>query len=190
MGELAAPLAANVRRRREELGLSLSAVARASGISKSTLSEIERGLGNPAIDTLWALAQALGVPFAALIDDNGGRQPVRVARFAETPIMHSDQPGFTTRHLLNRYEGGRFEVYVIDIDVGGTRRDARGHGPGVIEHSVVVSGQVEMGPDGESVLVEVGDCVSFAADRPHHYMAVGGPARILSIHEYSNASSP
>lgn len=184
MGELAGPLAANVRRRREEIGLSLSALARTSGVSKSTLSEIERGMGNPAIDTLWALAQALGVPFAALIDDNGGRPPVRVVRFDDAPIMHSGEPGFITRHLFNRYEGAKFEVYVIDIETGGTRRDARGHGTGVIEHSVVFSGQVEIGPEGESVLVGVGDCISFPADRAHHYEAVGGPARILSIHEY------
>ena len=41
--------------------MTLSALAARAGVAKSTVSLIERGQGNPSIDTVWALASALGV---------------------------------------------------------------------------------------------------------------------------------
>jgi transcriptional regulator with XRE-family HTH domain len=51
-----------------EAGLSLTELARRAGIAKSTLSQLESGAGNPSVETLWALAVALGVPFSRLVD--------------------------------------------------------------------------------------------------------------------------
>src|SRR4051812_41709202 len=51
-----------LRRLREERGLSLSALARAAGLGKATLSGLEHGTRNPTLETLYAVAGALGVP--------------------------------------------------------------------------------------------------------------------------------
>ena len=48
--------------------MSLSELARRADVAKSTLSQLESGRGNPGVETVWALATALGVPFSALID--------------------------------------------------------------------------------------------------------------------------
>ena len=32
--------------------------------------------------------------------------------------------------------------------------------------------------------LEAGDCLTFSADRPHHYHALDGPARLLSLTDY------
>ena len=50
---------------RTERGLSLSALARAAGIGKGSLSELEAGQRNPTLDTLYAVAGPLGVPLTA-----------------------------------------------------------------------------------------------------------------------------
>src|SRR5256885_15741486 len=63
-----AVIAASIRRERERAGLSLSELAKRAGIAKSTLSQLESGLGNPSVETLWALGGALGVPFSRLGD--------------------------------------------------------------------------------------------------------------------------
>ena len=52
-------LAANLRRLRIARRLSLSELARATGMSKATLSSVESGRSNPTIETLAALAGAL-----------------------------------------------------------------------------------------------------------------------------------
>ena len=61
-------LARNLRRLRIAHQLSLSELARATGTSKATLSIIESGGANPTIDTLAALADALRVPLAELLE--------------------------------------------------------------------------------------------------------------------------
>ena len=55
----------NLRRARSGRRLSLQELAGRSGVAKATLANLEAGRGNPTIDTLWALALALGVPVVA-----------------------------------------------------------------------------------------------------------------------------
>src|SRR5699024_7406670 len=62
------PLQARRKRERLRAGLSLSEVARRAGIGKSTMSGLETGTGNPSLETLWALAAALDIPLARLLD--------------------------------------------------------------------------------------------------------------------------
>ncbi|MFC7640091.1 helix-turn-helix domain-containing protein [Streptosporangium lutulentum] len=62
--DLAALIAASVRRERDRAGLSLTELAKRAGIAKSTLSQLESGVGNPSVETLWGLGAALGVPFS------------------------------------------------------------------------------------------------------------------------------
>src|SRR3954470_10217648 len=62
-----AALAANLRRLRIAARTSLSELARATGVGKATLSAIENGHANPTVETLAALAAALGVPLVDLL---------------------------------------------------------------------------------------------------------------------------
>jgi len=58
-------LAAALREARELAGLSLSEVARRSGIDKGALSRLETGRQtNPTLDTLWRYAGAVGRSFS------------------------------------------------------------------------------------------------------------------------------
>ena len=73
-------VAANVRALRNARGLSLGELADASGTGKATLSRIEAGQANPTVETLFALADALGVPLGALTADRSAAvQHVRAA---------------------------------------------------------------------------------------------------------------
>ena len=44
--------------------LSVLELSRRSGVARNTIASLERGEGNPTVDTLYALADALGVPLA------------------------------------------------------------------------------------------------------------------------------
>jgi len=63
-------LGASIRERRVERGLTQQALAEALRISVAYLSLIERGGRNPPITTVVAIAKALGVPTARLVDDD------------------------------------------------------------------------------------------------------------------------
>ena len=174
-------LARNLKRKRLERAISLSELARASGVSKATLSGLERGTGNPSVDTVWALSRALNAPFGELFDEND-RDVVRVQRIDEAQVVTSE-PGFTGRKLLTRRDRGGLELYLLDL-APGARRNAAAHSPGVIEHVIVTAGRAEVGPDDDPTVVAEGDRVTFLADRTHHYYALDGPARLLSLTDY------
>lgn len=65
----AASLAHSLRALRRDRGLSLSDTARASGVSKATLSGLEAGRGNPTLTTILGLARALEVSAGRLLGD-------------------------------------------------------------------------------------------------------------------------
>jgi transcriptional regulator with XRE-family HTH domain len=79
-------LAASLRETRKARGLSLDAVAKLSGVSRSMVSQIERGESSPTVATLWNLTQALQVDFAGLLE--GKPEPgIVVIRAAAAPVI-------------------------------------------------------------------------------------------------------
>jgi transcriptional regulator with XRE-family HTH domain len=181
MQPAAQALARSLKRRRLERAISLSELARRAGVSKATLSSLERGTGNPSVDTVWALAQALNVPFGDLFDSAEG-DVIQVHRIEDAQIV-TEEDGFRGRRLLSRQGRGGFELYVLDLEPG-TTRNAAAHSPGVIEHVIVIDGRVEVGPDDDPATLDVGDYLTFAADLPHHYHALTGSARLLLLTDY------
>lgn len=168
--------------------MTLSGLAERAGVAKSTVSLIERGQGNPSIDTVWALANALGVPFASLFHDESPADNVRVVREDDGSVIAIDEAGLDSeglviRHMLTRAGGGLIEIYTLTFDRGAVRH-AKAHAEGLFEHLTVASGAVEISTDSFSEVLRTGDLISFRADRPHTYRVVEGPVRLVSVHEY------
>ena len=163
-------VAANVRTLRRDSGLTLAELASASNLGKSTLAQLESGKANPSVETLWAIAAALRVPFAQLVEEH--RPPLRVVRARDVPAMRSaEAPGWAGRLLSGSQRRGRFELYALDLEQG-TVRHADAHHSGVEEHLVVVTGRLRVGPQDGPVELGQGDLVTFAADVPHVYEAL------------------
>jgi transcriptional regulator with XRE-family HTH domain len=182
------PIARNLRRWRMTREMTLSALAQQAGVAKSTVSLIERGQGNPSIDTVWALASALGVPFASLFHDESPIDDVLVVREDDGSVVAIDQAGLDTdglviRHMLTRTGGALIEIYTLVLDEGAVRH-ANAHVSGLFEHITVSMGTVEISAESFSEVVSQGDLISFRADRPHSYRVIEGPVRLVSVHEY------
>lgn len=163
-------VAANVRALRMQADMTLADLASAAGLGKSTLAQLESGKGNPSVETLWAIAAALQVPFARIVDEP--RPSLRVVRAADVPPIHSaETPGWAGRLLTASHGRGTFDLYALDLDKGAVRH-ADAHHAGVLEHLVVVVGRMRAGPQDGPVLLEAGDLVTFSADVPHVYEAL------------------
>ena len=168
--------------------LTLSALAAQAGVAKSTVSLIERGQGNPSIDTVWELASALGVPFASLFHDEPPTDDVTVVRADDTSVIATDPAGLETnglvlRHLLTRTGGALIEIYTLTLDEDAIRH-ANAHVNGLFEHLTIMAGTVEISTESFREVVGQGDLISFRADRPHSYRVIEGPVRLVSVHEY------
>lgn len=181
MGGVVQMVARNLRRLRVERGVSLSELSRLSGVGKATLSGLEGGGGNPTIETLWSLADALGVAFGELVAEPEPPPRVQVRRAADGAQVPGAGAGV---RLVERLVGRNVvELYEFRLEPEGVR-EARPHSPGVLERVFVTEGVMLAGPRGEAVELSVGDSVRFPGDGPHSYAAGLGGARALVLLEY------
>ncbi|MFJ2776701.1 MULTISPECIES: helix-turn-helix domain-containing protein [unclassified Kitasatospora] len=162
-------IAASIRRERERGGLSMAELARRAGIAKSTLSQLESGVGNPSVETLWALGVALDVPFSRLVDPP--RPVVRVIRAGEGPVTHSERADYAATLLASCPPNARRDIYRIEAQPGETRASDP-HMPGTVEHVLLGAGRALAGPSDAPVELGPGDYVSYPGDAAHVFRAL------------------
>lgn len=110
-------LAQSLREARRARGLSLDAVAKLSGVSRSMVSQIERGESSPTVATLWNLTQALQVDFAGLLEGQP-RPGIEVIRAQAAPVIAGRGDGVTIRILSAPEAVGHHEVYELNFAPG------------------------------------------------------------------------
>ena len=98
-------VATNIRRLRRHAGLTLVELAGQAGLGKSTLAQLESGKGNPSVETLWAIAAALRVPFGRIVEEDA--PALRIVRASEQPALRSAETSQVGRLLTPRTGGGR-----------------------------------------------------------------------------------
>lgn len=166
---MTARLAAAVRAHRTSSGMSLSELARRADVAKSSLSQLEAGRGNPGIETVWALATALGVPFSALIE---APEPERsLLRAGEGERSRADAADYASVLLSHQPPGVRRDLFRIDAEPGAARV-SEPHADGTVEHVVLVSGRASVGVVDDPVVLEPGDYVRYPGDQPHVFEAL------------------
>ena len=168
-------VAVNVRRIREERGLSQGEVARRAGLSKQTLSNVEAGEGNPTIETLLAVAGGLEVSASWLLAESETPSFVQRAATANWEDAHDVQ----LRVLGQVYGAGDFRSSLMRL----TRRPSTSPPTtlpplptGVLSHAYVISGRVVVGTTRAPIEVATGDFVRFPVDVPHLYRSLSATA--------------
>lgn len=170
--ELRERIAHSLRREREALGISVSELARRAGVSKATVSQLESGAGNPSVETLWALGDALGIPFATLVDRPAeGPTLIRAADLAGAPQVPSAAAPYSAALLSASPPGARRDLYLIQAEPGEPRRSAP-HLPGMTEHVVLLSGSARIGPADAPEVLAPGDYISYRGDAAHIFEAL------------------
>ena len=162
--------------------MSLDDLARASGVSRAALSQIETCKSNPTVSVLWKVAVGLGVPFAELI--GAPRSGAMLLRRNDAQVLRSSDGKLESRPLAPAGASPLVELYELRLGARSTH-SSEAHAPGTHELLVVLSGQLKMHVDGETYELAAGDSVAFAADRPHVYEnPVGSEARYHNIIVY------
>lgn len=173
-------LPARLKAARRAQGLSLEAVSNLSGVSRSMVSQIERGESSPTIATLWNLTRALQVDFAGLLDEGPEAPAITVLRAGAVPTIQKAGSGCRIRILSPPEETGRHEVYDITLDPGGALI-SQPHIKGTREQITVVDGRITVTSGTTSEILQQGDTARYAADLDHAIAAADGPARVFLI---------
>ncbi|MEP5758042.1 MAG: XRE family transcriptional regulator [Litoreibacter sp.] len=164
---------------RRSKGLSLDAVAKLSGVSRSMVSQIERGESSPTISTLWNLTKALQVDFAGLLEGDRENR-IEVLRSGTVPTIENHGTGCSIRILSPPEEAGRHEVYDLQFSPEGVL-DSQPHAQGAREHLTVIEGHLIV-TSGEAVEhVMHGDTARYQADLPHKISAQGAARAFLVV---------
>ncbi len=167
----ASPLATNLRRLRQQRGLSTVELARRATISRATLTQLEAGDGNPTLETLYGLANALEATLADLITPPAGGDPPRVTRAGEgTRVAGDSVEAWLLDTVTSRSPSA--EIYDFRLHSGAVQHSA-GHAAGTSEHLHVYSGRIRVGPVDDPVELAAGDFVTFDAARDHLYQRIG-----------------
>ena len=153
-----------LRQVRAQRGSTLTAVAAATGISKSTLSRLESGQRRPTLELLLPLAHAYRVP----LDDLVGAPDVGDPRTRLKPRTVKGR----TVIPLTRTAGG-MQAWKIVIPVSKTEPEPRSHDGH--EWIYVLSGHMRL-------VLGPGEVVDFDTAVPHWFGSTGEePAEVLSL---------
>jgi transcriptional regulator with XRE-family HTH domain len=156
--------------RREQLGLTLRALAARSGVSSSMISDVERGAKSPTISTLAALAEALAVPVSALVD---GAHPapsrMRIVRAAERSGSIDPASGARRDHFGPALAGSRIEFLRCTVPPRAIAGPFAAHANGTIEHIHLAAGSVRITLGDDAVVLKAGDSCTCLADAAHGF---------------------
>lgn len=167
-------LGRSIRVRRTELGLTTAKLAAAAGVSRSLISQVERGLTSPSITTLRRIAAALGVPVVALFAGEAAgsgsfdRHGVRlITRSYERRGLYrsGSASGDVIYELLTPDLDRQIEFMRVEV-----APRASTHGMSVHvgeENQFCLEGSYVFIIDGEEFAVNEGDSISFDASKPH-----------------------
>jgi transcriptional regulator with XRE-family HTH domain len=167
-------LGARIRAAREDAGLSVRGLARQIGVSPSLLSQVERGLAQPSVATLWAVVTELGLSldglFAAAEQTDGPAAIVQRAR--GRPALELEG-GIVWERLTaapDRDADFAFVTYPPGADSGADDPPASHGGR---EYGYVIGGRLRIEVGDEVVELGPGDAVAFGSETPHRLRALG-----------------
>jgi transcriptional regulator with XRE-family HTH domain len=160
-----------LKRLRTQRGATLTSVAAATGISKSTLSRLETGQRRPSLELLLPLAQAYRVP----LDDLVGAPEVGDPRLRLKPRRVKGR----TVIPLTRQPGG-MQAWKIVIPRSKVAPDLRTHDGH--EWLYVLSGRMRLILGNHDLVLGPGEVAEFDTQVPHWFGSTGEePAEVLSL---------
>lgn len=177
-----------VRSLRKRLGLTVTDIAAATGISVGMLSKIENGNISPSLTTLQALSRALGVPvtgFFRRFEEQRGAVFVRAGEGVELERRgtRAGHQYSLLGHISAAGSGVSVEPYLITLSSESDVFPTFQHEG--LEFLYMLEGEVVYRHADQLFTMRPGDSLFFDADAPHGPERLTRlPARYLSIISY------
>jgi transcriptional regulator with XRE-family HTH domain len=174
-------LCRRVRDLRKKRGWTLEEMSAACAVSRSMLSEIERGRANPTLVVAFRIAQAFGMPLGELVEAAADAAPrIDVIRADDRAFHYRSDRDCRIRTLSPLHLEKSVEYYEIVLRPGGALRSAP-HFEGARELLTVQSGTVCVKSAGDAADLRRGDSAHYPADVPHAIENVGADEATLYL---------
>lgn len=161
---VASHLARNLIALRSVRTLTQDALARSSGLPRSTIANLESGDSNPSLTVMIKVANALGVPMDELL-----ASPRAKVRKWSPADLHSSKLGQgVTIHPLVPEPVPQEVLNVMEFEPGAAMRGTP-HLPGTREFFTCLDGRVSIVVAGERHELAAGEVLGFPGNLPHSY---------------------
>ncbi|MEQ8789158.1 MAG: XRE family transcriptional regulator [Pirellulaceae bacterium] len=178
-----------VKAMRKQKGWTLEQLSALSGVSRSMLSQIERGTANPTLGVAWRIAQAFSMTLGQLVDVPQVASRIDVIRADDETYRFREDEQCRIRTLSPLHLEKDVEFYELILRPGGAL-DSAPHFDGTREFLTIEKGTVRLTSDGESRDLSKGDSAHYAADVPHRIENIGrGEAVVFLVDIYARAAS-
>jgi transcriptional regulator with XRE-family HTH domain len=163
-----------LKRLRELKGLTLEALAERTGLTKSYLSKVERGISVPSIATALKVADAFGVGVGSLFGADEAENDFTVVRRQERKPFGrrpAEKAGHRYEAITPGLTHGLFEAFVDHppFEVPADYKNAQHRGQEMV---FVVSGGIEVGFPHTALKLAAGDCIVFNGQLPHRILSL------------------
>ncbi|WP_026411340.1 helix-turn-helix domain-containing protein [Actinomadura oligospora] len=169
--DLAGAFGGNVRRRREEAGLTLEQLSTRSSVSRAMLSKVERGEKSPTIGVASRIAHALNASLSDLIGapTAAASGVAIVMRKNDRPVFRDPETGFE-RHMVSAAPGaGGAEMVVHHLPAQVSTGLLPAYPPGTEKQLVVLEGTLTVAIGGINETLNAGDSLFLQADADHGF---------------------
>jgi transcriptional regulator with XRE-family HTH domain len=156
--------------------LTLQQLADKAGCTKSYISQLEKGTSSPSVSMLGRLAEALEIPVADLIRDEGGNdQGNWHLRKSDRRTINYPDGKVTSQLLTKGVFQKRMQPLLSIIEPGGMLNDSgnMSHPAGSEEFVWVQRGEIEFEIGGKIISLQQGDTLYFDGTLPHRWMNTG-----------------
>lgn len=167
-----AELPGQLRRLRRAKNWTLEEVSAISGVSRSMLSQIERGEANPTLAVGFRIARAFGVSLDDLVATPPYEGIIEVVRNDDPSYRFRDEPGYRIRTLSPLHLEKDLEFYEVALGPGRSM-DSSPHVSGAREFLAVQRGSVRVNSGADSNTLGAGDSAYYPADVAHAIESLG-----------------
>jgi len=162
----------NIKRLREEQGLTLRALAKKLGISASFLSQVESGKASPSLSTLKSISDSLSTTIGSLIGEDQKLEDNPIVRSSERKHVQEVGKGINLYLLTSRDPNKQMEPLLFKLQEGATSggRSYKHFGQ---EFVLVLKGSIEVTLNDMTYILKRGDSIYFNSSIPHAFKNIG-----------------
>ncbi|MBU2984557.1 helix-turn-helix domain-containing protein [Saccharophagus degradans] len=175
-----------IRNYRQTNGESLQALADRSGVSRSMIAQIESNQKSPTVTTLAKLAEAMSISLGDLVEPSKHTTHYVIVKASKTNIVSKQNSPFVCHQLLAQSNSCNVDFYHFYFSKYGKTGFAANK-LGTQKTVWLDTGQITLHLHNETISLNAGQAIHFAASTPHRFENRSGPlAKGCFTVSYSN----
>ncbi len=153
---------------RQKKELTIRELSEKTGLSPSMLSQLERGIGNPSLNALQAIASAMGISLSALFLEEVDTSSLILRKSERTVTYNPEKTHIIYNTLTPGTAKSNLQLYLIILKpFSETMGDLVYHQSEEI--AMILQGEAEAVIEEESVTLYQGDTIRILPERKHKF---------------------